>query len=94
MDSPGDYLCHMDALAELLIATGKAHHEAFLSTDGADPEWPLWYADFLLGRITEHFEGSPTKSELVYLLVAADRAHASSDEPWPGFYADFLRSGS
>ncbi|MBT8197192.1 MAG: hypothetical protein KJP12_06940 [Acidimicrobiia bacterium] len=83
----------MDPLADLLKAAGKAHHEAFISTDGADPEWPLWYADFLVGRIGEHLERSVTKSELVYLLVAADRASAGGEAPWPEIYADFLRSG-
>ena len=28
-------------LAELFKQTGEAHHEAFLDTDGEDPEWPL-----------------------------------------------------
>lgn len=83
----------MDALAELLAAAGAAHHEAFVATDGADPEWPLWYAEFLLGRMGEHVDDPMTKSQLVYLLVGADRAHAGSSEPWPEFYARFIRSG-
>lgn len=28
-------------LKSLLIEAGKAHHHAFLDTDGDDPEWPL-----------------------------------------------------
>lgn len=31
-------------LADLLMATGKGHHHAFMETDGFDPEWPLWYS--------------------------------------------------
>ena len=34
-------------LEELLRETGEAHHQAYIETDGADPEWPLWYADYL-----------------------------------------------
>lgn len=30
-----------DQLTELFRQTGKAHHEAFAASDGADEEWPL-----------------------------------------------------
>jgi hypothetical protein len=25
----------------------EAHHQAYIETDSADPEWPLWYAEHL-----------------------------------------------
>ena len=34
-------------LKGLLREVGEAHHQAYIETDGADPEWPLWYADYL-----------------------------------------------
>jgi hypothetical protein len=37
-------------LEELFRETGEAHHQAYIETDGADPEWPLWYADYLRER--------------------------------------------
>jgi hypothetical protein len=37
----------VERLAALFKQTGEAHHEAFLDTDGDDPEWPLWYAKYL-----------------------------------------------
>lgn len=44
-------------LAKLFQEAGKAHHEAFATTDGVDPEWPIWYADYLVeplrSRLTE-----------------------------------------
>ena len=74
-------------LAELLVATGHAHHEAFLATDGADTEWPLW-AGHLEPTLRAHGYAG-TRSELVAELVNADRAHQSdaADVPWPSFYA-------
>ena len=33
-------------IAKLLRETGHAHHEAFAATDGADPDWPIWYAEY------------------------------------------------
>jgi len=42
----------VERLAALFKETGDAHHEAFLETDGEDPEWPLWYAKYLQDRLT------------------------------------------
>lgn len=33
-------------LEGLFNEVGEAHHQAYIETDGADPEWPLWYADY------------------------------------------------
>jgi hypothetical protein len=81
-----------DDLAELLTAAGRAHHEAFSDADGFDPEWPLWYAEFLAPRIEDGFDTVLTRSELVYLLVASARAHDAddTDRPWADFYAEFI----
>jgi hypothetical protein len=29
-------------LEELVHEVGEAHPQAYIETDGADPEWPLW----------------------------------------------------
>ncbi len=76
-------------LADLFRETGTAHHQAFIRTDGEDPEWPLWYAERLqeqVGRLV----GRPfTRSELVYFLVSAEKEHSAkaADSSWPDFYA-------
>ena len=31
-----------------LKEVAKAHHQAFVETDGEDPDWPIWYAGELL----------------------------------------------
>jgi hypothetical protein len=38
-------------LEELFREVGKAHHQAYIEWDGADPEWPVWYADYLRDRL-------------------------------------------
>jgi len=78
-------------LVDLLMATARAHHEAFIATDGVDPEWPSWYARYLqprLGSLGDH----RTESELTAALVNADRSHRADapDRPWAEHYADCL----
>ncbi len=82
----------MHELADLLQETGKAHHQAFLDTNGFDPEWALWYAEHLENRLPTHLGRELTRSEIVYLLWAAMKAQADeeSPEPWPEYYARFL----
>ena len=80
------------SLVNLFIETGRAHHQAFLDSDGFDPEWPLWYADYLKGRLATLLEASLTKSELVYLLVSVDREQAAEAPGvnWAKYYARFF----
>ncbi len=79
-----------DNLAELFQETGRAHHEAFAATDGADPDWPIWYADYLKEPFAERFDMIFYKSQLIYCLMDADFEHQarSPDIIWPEFYAN------
>src|SRR3712207_3255228 len=56
-------------LEGLFHEVGAAHHQAYIETDGADPEWPLWYADYLRERLGELLDASFTKSGLPHVLV-------------------------
>jgi NAD(P)H-hydrate epimerase len=81
-------------LADLFRETGAAHHRAFSHTDGADPEWPMWYATYLRERLSALVGRSPTLDDLADFLVRADEeCSALSPRPdWPAFYAErFLR---
>ncbi|MEM6634472.1 MAG: hypothetical protein AAF667_01150 [Pseudomonadota bacterium] len=49
-------------LADLLREAGSAHHQAFLAVDGADPDWALWYADYLHPKISGAFGFSVSKA--------------------------------
>ena len=76
-------------IAELLTETGQAHHKAFESTAGEDPEWPIWYADFTRDRLANEFGIEYTKSHLIYCLIRADIEHQARapDTAWTEFYA-------
>ncbi|HLA44113.1 MAG TPA: hypothetical protein VJZ27_11790, partial [Aggregatilineales bacterium] len=60
-------------LTALMQETGKAHHQAFIESDGADPEWALWYAEHLQKKLGAILGIEFTKSDLVYLLISAQR---------------------
>ena len=79
-------------LQELLVETGKEHYQAFIETDGQDIEWPLWYAGYLKERIAGLVEKKITKSELVYLIVSAEkeREKIKPKSEWEKFYAEFI----
>jgi hypothetical protein len=55
-----------------------------------DPEWPLFYAWWLVkwSALPEILGFTPTQSRLVFELVRLDREYRgqSRDEPWPRFY--------
>ena len=77
-------------LVDLFRETGRAHNAAFAATDGADPEWPIWYAEHLQGPIADALEAPFTKSQLVYCVMDADfeRTARAPDSDWSEFYAD------
>ena len=76
-------------LTELFREAGKAHHEAFAETGGADPEWPIWYADHLVERLRSRLTSQLTRSRIVYCLIAAEeeRQSLAPDSPWADYYA-------
>lgn len=78
-----------DEIAALLVETAQAHHKAFASTDGADPDWAIWYADYSRDAFAERFGMDFSKSQLTYCLMNADTEHQarSPDSDWPQFYA-------
>ena len=82
-------------LVDTLAETGQAHHRAYQESDGVDPEWASWYGPYLHTRIGDGLGRSVTRSELIYLLVKAQRAHDASggETPWPEAYADAILAG-
>lgn len=81
-----------DRIAELLSETGRAHHEAFAATDGEDPDWPIWYAQYSRDEFAKRLGMDFTKSQLVYCLMRADIEHQarSPHSDWRDFYANEL----
>ncbi len=80
------------AVATLFQDVGKQHHEAFKEGKGADPEWPIWYAEHLHEGLKEQFDSGLTKSRIIYLLMQAEKRRAKKDPKgdWPKFYAKYF----
>jgi hypothetical protein len=80
-------------LETLFRETGQAHHEAFVETGGEDPEWPLWYAQYALEKLQELLNVGLTKSQLVYLLIAASNEQQvrAPGADWARYYARFFQ---
>ncbi len=74
-------------VATLLRKTARDHHEAYRESDGADPEWPLWYADHLQAPFAA-LGLSFTRSVIVHLLVACEREFPDAGAAWPERYAE------
>lgn len=79
-------------LKELFKETGEAHHEAFIDVDGADDEWPSWYAEHMHKRLCALLRAEFTRSELIYLLVLADRERGlrAPGAEWTAYYGRFF----
>ncbi|MGH3127230.1 MAG: hypothetical protein ACRDPX_04855 [Gaiellaceae bacterium] len=81
-------------IADLLHEAAETHHVVYRITDGDDPDWASWYADWLLdhSELPDLLGARPVRSHLVYALVKLDRdyAAASPGEPWEGWYAERL----
>lgn len=79
-------------LVDLLQESAHAHHQAFIETDGVDPESPLFYADYLHKKLAKLLNTTFTKSELVYLIVLLEKERASKAPKgdWIQYYADFF----
>ena len=78
-------------IAELLHEAAETHHVVYRITDGDDPDWASWYADWLLelSELPELLGTRPVRSHLVHALVELDREYTSGsrDERWEDWYA-------
>ena len=82
----------VDQITTLLDETQHAHHQAYLATDGYDPDWPIWYADYLLDKLPPLLEADLTRSELTYLLVYLSKLQQlkAPGGRWSRYYAKTL----
>ena len=81
----------VEALADLLHEAAETHHRVYRITDGEDPDWASWYANWLieLSELPDRLGRRPVRSELVYLLVCLDKEFTEQqpDERWEHYYA-------
>jgi hypothetical protein len=83
-----------EKISALLHEAGETHHVVYRITDGDDPDWASWYADWLVAHseLPELLEVPPVRSELVYMLVRLDKKYTmeSPDAKWEDYYAQGL----
>ncbi|MET0764011.1 MAG: hypothetical protein ABWY29_04040 [Blastococcus sp.] len=80
-----------DRIADLLHEAAETHHRVYRISDGEDPDWASWYANWLieLSELPTVLGRTPVRSELVYLLVLLDREFTEKQPPerWEQYYA-------
>ena len=78
-------------IAALLHEAAETHHTVYRITDGEDPDWASWYADWLLlhSELPEELGAPPVGSHLVHALVELDRNFTEQDPGgrWEDAYA-------
>jgi hypothetical protein len=79
------------AVAGLLHEAAETHHRVFRITNGNDPDWASWYAEWLidLSELPDLLGVMPVRSELVHLLVRLDNEYLR-ERPgmsWEEYYA-------
>jgi hypothetical protein len=77
-------------VAALLHEAAETHHVVYRITDGDDPDWASWYADWLLdhSELPDALGVRPVRSHLVHALVELDRRFTTEApaEPWESWY--------
>jgi hypothetical protein len=85
-----------ESVRALLHEAAETHHVVFRITDGDDPDWASWYADWLLhnSELPTLLGKPPVRSHLVHALVQLDRDYVASSpaDAWEDWYAGRLVS--
>ena len=78
-------------ISALLHEAAETHHIVYRITDGDDPDWASWYADWLVNHseLPDLLDVEPVRSELVYMLVRLDKKYVmeSPSEKFEDYYA-------
>jgi hypothetical protein len=78
----------LQRIGEVLQDAAETHHTVYAITEGEDPDWASWYADWLvnLSDLPKLLGTTPARSELTWVLVQADKDQPDG-EPWQPAYA-------
>jgi hypothetical protein len=91
-DRQAEHVPHVRRVSELLHEAGEVHRVVYRITDGADDDWPSFYADWLIDHSEppDTLGRAPTRSHLVHELVECERAfgQAAPGTRWQDLYAD------
>jgi hypothetical protein len=79
-------------VVELLRETHRAHHAAFMAVDGDDPEWPAWYARYMIEPLRALGLEVTSVQSLSAVLDRLNTAYteAAPNLDWPTYYAQGL----
>jgi hypothetical protein len=78
----------VERIAALLHEAAETHHTVYRITDGDDPDWASWYADWLLNlsELPGLLRERPVRSHLVHALVELERSEGAASG-WETRYA-------
>ena len=78
-----------DTIADLLRATGEAHHQAFIKVNGADPDWAQWYAAKLEPGLSGKLKAELSREEKAYMLPLLEKEWVlkAPEAEWSQYYA-------
>jgi hypothetical protein len=80
-----------EKISALLHEAAETHHIVYRITEGDDPDWASWYADWLVNHseLPDLLDVKPVRSELVYMLVQLDKDFTAEnpDEKFEDYYA-------
>lgn len=82
-----------DSITALLHKAGEVHLTTHQETNGADPDWSIWYADYLLENgFAALLNAKLLRSDLIYLLVLVDKQQTGEapGAQWERYYTDFF----
>ena len=81
----------LEKISALLHEAAETHHIVYRITDGDDPDWASWYADWLVNHseLPDLLDVKPVRSELVYMLVQLDKDYGAQQPSvtWENYYA-------
>ena len=84
----------VEKISALLHEAAETHHVVYRITDGEDPDWASWYADWLVNHseLPDLLDVRPVRSELVYMLVQLDKDFTAETpaESFEDYYAPRL----
>ena len=85
-----------ERIATILEEAERAHASISRLTNGADPEWPLFYSWWLINwsELPKVVGAAPVRSELIFALMTLDREYRGERpaDPWPAYWAQRLAS--
>jgi hypothetical protein len=83
-----------EQVSALLHEVAETHHVVYRITDGEDPDWASFYADWLLdhSELPAILGAPPVRSHLVHSLVQLDRDFVGGGVGgrWEDWYAERL----